>query len=280
MDSLNTDMHSTDVFKQQSHDCAQVTKHLSVSLALAAILCVDAGSDTMEAAVALLVGSVAAAEMEHAYADLTHASPKGNMYDVQYTEPSAIALPHAYPTFESVMKDFTTDLLQAYLVLHQLYLSYGHLHAAIEMLESNRDDPAGALFSDAQMFSILQHQTLWRNLKLCTILHNDLLLRTAGVNVLWHQFRLHVAARARFSGHDVRETLTNIWRTEAQHIDAYHLNMFGISNEAGMLHILAEQKATFHDPVLLIQTDWHKHIYLLTQSFQHALDTFYTNNAQ
>ncbi len=268
-------MQSTEALKQQSQRCAQATSNLSASLALAATMCIDGGSD---AAIALLVGSVAAAEMAGAYADLTHDGPQENMYEVQYTEPITIPQPQTTLAFETVLEDFTTGLLQLNIALHYVHLSYGRLHATMEALEHNQDDPEGALFLDAQLFSTLQRQALWRNLKLCTILHHDLLLLTPCVNLLWHQFRLQVPSQARFSEHDVRETLTDIWQVRAQDIAAYRLGAFGITGCAGMLHVLAQQGRTLTDPVVLVQEEWHKSAYLLTHSFQHALDTFYPSD--
>jgi hypothetical protein len=271
-------MQSTEELKQRSHRCALATTNLSASLALAATLCIDAGSHANDAAIMLLVGSVAAAEMAGAYADLTRDGTQENMYEVQYTEPIAVSLPHATLAFEAVLQDFTTGLLQLNIALHLVHLSYRRVHATMEELENNRNDPEGALSLNAKLFSTLQRQALWRNLKLCTMLHNDLLLLTPCVNLLWHQFRLRVPSQARFSEHDVRETLTNIWLVRAQDIAAYHLSAFGITDCAGMLHVLTQQGRTLTDPVLLVQEEWHKSTYLLTQSFQHALDTFYPSD--
>ena len=265
-------MQSTEVLKQQSHRCAQATTTLSASLALAATLCIDAGSD---AAIALLVGSIAAAEMAEAYEDITHDGPQENMYEVQYTEPIAMALPQTTLAFETVLKDFTTDVLQLHIALRHVHLSYGRLHATMEELENTRKDPEGALSLDAQLFSTLQRQALWRNLTLCTMLHQDLLLLTARFNVLWHQFRLRITSQARFREHDVRESLTDIWRVRAQDIAAYHLSAFGITDDAALLRVLAQPRRTLTDPVVLVQQEWHQSTSLLTHSFQHALDTFY-----
>ena len=55
--------------------------------------------------------------------------------------------------------------------------------------------------------------------------------------------------------------------------------MFGITEEAGMLYILAQQGRTLTEPVILIQEEWHESISLLTHSFQHALETFYSSDA-
>jgi len=45
-----------------------------------------------------------------------------------------------------------------------------------------------------------------------------------------------------------------------------------------MLHVIAQRGRTLTDPVLLVQEEWHKSAYLLTHSFQHALDTFYPSD--
>jgi hypothetical protein len=45
-----------------------------------------------------------------------------------------------------------------------------------------------------------------------------------------------------------------------------------------MLQVLTQQGRTLTDPVLLVQEEWHKSAYLLTQFFQHALDTFYPSD--
>ncbi len=265
-------MQSTEALKQQSQRCAQATSNLSASLALAATLCIDAGSN---AAIALLVGSVAAAEMAGAYTDLTHDGSQENMYEVQYTEPITIPQPQTTFAFETVLEDFTTGLLQLNIALRHVLLSYGRLHATMEAYENNRQEPAGALFLDAQLFSTLQRQALWRNLTLCTTLSNNLLLLTPCVNLLWHQFRLRVPSQARFSEQNVRETLTDIWQVRAQDIAAYPLSASGITGCASMLHVLTQQRRTLTDPVLLVQDEWHQSTYRLTQSFQRALDTFY-----
>jgi hypothetical protein len=249
------DIQSTEVMKQQSQRCAQATTNLSASLALAATLCIDAGSDAM---LPLLVSSVAAAEIAGAYTDLTHDGPQENMYEVQYTKSTAPHLPQAIFTFETVLQDFTTDLLQLNSALHHVSLSYGRLHATIEELENNQHEPEGALFQDAQLFSTLQGQALWRNLKLCTMLYNNLLLLTPCVNILWHQFRLSIPSQAYFSEHAVRETLTNIWQVRAQDIAAYPLNASGITDCTSMLHILIQPGRTLTDPVVLIQEEWHQ----------------------
>lgn len=108
-----------------------------------------------------------------------------------------------------------------------------------------------------------------------TILQNDLLLLTPCVNLLWHQFRLRVSSQAHFDTHDVRETLTDIWQVRSKDIATYHLNDFGITNCTAMLQTI-EQQEVLVDPVLLIQDEWRKSIFLLTQSFQDALETFYS----
>jgi hypothetical protein len=265
-------MQSSEAMKQQSRRCAQATTNLSASLALAATLCIDADSD---AALPLLVGSVAAAEIAGAYTDLTHDGPQENMYEVQYTEPVTPPSSQTILTFETVLQDFTTGLLQLNIALHHVSLSYGHLYATMEELENNQHEPEGALFLDAQLFSTLQRQALWRNLKLCTTLYNNLLLLTPCVNVLWHQSRLRIPSQARFIEYDVRETLTNIWQVRAQDIAAYPLSASGITDCTSMLHILIQPGRTLTDPVVLVQDEWHQCIYQLTQSFQYALDTFY-----
>jgi hypothetical protein len=269
---------STEALKQRSHQCALAATDLSASLALAATLCIDAGSNGSDIAIPLLVGSAAAAEMVVAYEDLTRDGPQENMYEIQYPEPIALSLPQSTRAFESVLQDFATSLLQLNLALRSVHLSEGRLRATMEELKSNQHDPAGALFLDAQLFSTLQRQALWRSLKLCTTFHNDLLLLTPRVNALWHQFRLQVLSQALFSEHDLREMLTDIWQVRAQDMAAYDLNTFGITDDAGILPILAQQGRTLTDPVLLVQEEWHKRTSLLTQSFQHALDTFYTSD--
>lgn len=268
------DIQSTEGMKQQSQRCAQATTNLSASLALAATLCIDAGSD---AAIALLIGSVAAAEMVGAYTDLTHDGPQENMYEVQYTKPVTPPSSQAILTFETVLQDFTTGLLQLNIALHHVSLSYGRLHATMEACENNQHEPESELFQDAQLFSTLQRQALWRNLKLCTTLSNNLLLLTPCVNVLWHQFRLRIPSQAHFSEHAVRETLTTIWQVRAQDIATYPLSASGITDCTSMLHILMQPGRTLTDPIILIQEEWHQCISLLTQSFQHALDTFYSS---
>ena len=271
-------MQSTEALKLWSQQCTIATENVSASLALAAVLCIDAGPNASDAATTLLVGSVAAAEMARAYADLTHDGPQENMYEVQYAEPIVTTMIQSPLTFENVLKEFTTGLLQLNIALHLVHLSYERLHATMEELENNRNDLEGALFLDAQLFSTLQRQALWRNLTLCTMLHQNLLLLTPCVNLLWHQFRIQVRSQVRFREHDVRETLTDVWQVRTQDIAAYHLTMFGITDDAAMLHILAQQERTLIDPVILIQEEWHKSISLLTHSFQNALETFYSSD--
>ena len=268
-------LQRTEDLKQRSHHCASTATNLCASLALAATLCIDAGSNADDAALTLLVGSVVTAKMVKAYTTLTNNGSQEDMYEVQYAEPITTPLQQDTLVFETVLKNFATDLLQLNTVLHLVHLSYNRLQAIMEAFEDNHNDVEGALFLDAQLFSTLQRQALWRNLKLCTMLHNDLLLLTPCVNLLWHQFRLRVPSQARFNKHDVSETLTDIWRARSQDIASYHLNDFGITDCTAMLQII-EQQEVLTDPVLLIQDEWHKSIFLLTQSFQHALDTFYS----
>jgi hypothetical protein len=148
----------------------------------------------------------------------------------------------------------------------------------MDALENSRNAPESATFLDTQLFSTLQRQALWRNLKICTMLHNDLLLLTPCVNLLWHQFRLRIPSHVYFDVQDVSETLTNTWQVRAQDMVKYHLSTSGITDHTGMLHILRQQGTTLTDPILLVSEEWHKSIYLLTQSFQQALDTFYVSD--
>lgn len=271
------DVHNIDALKQESQRCALATTNVSASLALAATLCLDAGSNASDVAIALLAGSIATAEMAGAYANLTHTSTTENMYEVQYMEPLTLSS-QATLTFETVLEDFIKGLLQLNLGLHLVHLSYQRLQATMEEFENNQGDPEGAIFLDAQLFSTLQRQALWRNLTLCTRLHQNLLLLTPCVNLLWHQFRLHIPSQARFTEHNVREVLTDTWQVRAKDIAAYHLSTFGIADEAAMLHILAQQEKTLTDPVLLVNEEWHESIFLLTRSFQHTLETFYSSD--
>ncbi len=268
-------LQRTEDLKQRSHHCAVTTTNLCASLALAATLSIDAGSNADAAALTLLVGSVVTAEMVKAYTALTNNGLQEDMYDVQYAEPITTPLLQDALVFETVLKNFTTDLLQLNTALHLVHLSYNRLQATMEAFENNHNDAEGALFLDAQLFSTLQRQALWRNLKLCTMLHENLLLLTPCINLLWHQFRLRVPSQARFNKHDVSETLTDIWQARSQDIATYRLNDFGITDCTAMLQII-EQQEVLMDPTLLIQDEWHKSIFLLTQSFQHALDTFYS----
>jgi hypothetical protein len=269
-------MPNAEVLKKQSHRCAQATADLSASLAIAATLCINAGAIASEASIGLLVGSVAAAEIATAYTDLTNDDPQENMYEVQYVEPIASPRQQNAFTFENVLEKFTTSLLQLNIALQFVHRTNGRLHTTLKALEDNRDDPQGALFLDAQMFSTLQRQTLWRNLKLCTTLHNDLLLLTSCLNLQWHHFRLQVPTQANFDEHDMRETLITLWQVRAQDINKYSINTFRITDTASMLRILEQRAKTLANPVLLVQDEWHKSTYLITQSLQHLLDTFYS----
>jgi hypothetical protein len=271
-------MQGTEALKQWSQRSAVATANLSASLALAATLCSDAGANADDAAIALLVGAVAAAEIEGAYADLTHDDSHEDMYEVQYAEPLAIPLSQATFAFETVLENFTTGLLQLNSILRLVHLSYERLHDTMDALENNRTAPESALFLDAQLFSTLQRQALWRNLQLCTQLHNDLLLLTPCINLLWHQFRLRIPSHRHFAIDDVSETLTTLWQVRAQDMVKYHLSASGITSYTGMLHILRQRGTTLSDPLLLVSEEWHKSMYLLTQSFQQALDTFYVSD--
>src|SRR6266566_5159733 len=141
-------------------------------------------------------------------------------------------------------------------------------------LEQNRDDPEGALYQDARLFSALQQQAIWRNLSLCKRLHDEILFSAPRVNMLWHRYKRGLPHQSRFSPQEVSETFTATWKERSSDIKHYQLPAFAITGFGAVLQIL-EHKGQLANPALLMDEGWHKSMYQLTRSFQHSLDTFY-----
>jgi hypothetical protein len=261
---------------QHIQRCATATADLSARLAAAGVMCFYAGSEAIAISVPLLIGSATAGEMTEVYADLAREIPPGDMYDVEYTESVKLELPPSHSELEYLIQDFISRLLHLRVALRNLHLSYERFCATNVALKQNRDDPDGALYQDARLFSVLQQQAIWRNLSLCKRLHDEILFSAPRVNMLWHQYKIGLSNQSRFSLQEVRETFTAAWKERASDITNYQLPAFAITGFGAVLQIL-EQKGQLANPALLMDERWHKSTYQLAQSFQHSLDTFYTN---
>ena len=261
---------------QDIRECATATADLSARLAVAGVLCFYAGSGAIDVSIPLLIGSVAAGEIAEAYAALAREIPPGDMYDVEYTEPVKLELPPSHNEMEGVLQDFTGRLLLLRVALRNLHLSYGRFYATRVALEQNRDDPEGALYQDARLFSALQQQAMWRNLSLCKRLHDEILFSAPRVNMLWHRYKVRLPNQSRFSAQEISEVFTATWKERSSDIKNYQLPTFAITGFQAVLQIL-EHKGQLTNPALLIDERWHKSVYWLTRSFQHSLDTFYTD---
>jgi hypothetical protein len=260
---------------QHMQQCATATADLSARLAAAGVVCFYAGSDAIAISVPLLIGSATAGEMAKVYADLAREIPPGDMYDVEYTEPVKLELPPPSSELEYLLQDFTSRLLLLRVALRNLHLSSERFCATNVALEQNRDDPEGALYQDARLFSALQQQAIWRNLSLCKRLHGEILFSAPRVNMLWHRYKMGLPNQSRFSPQEVSETFTATWKERSSDIKHYQLPAFAITGFGAVLQIL-EHKGQLANPALLMDERWHKSTYQLTRSFQHSLDTFYS----
>jgi len=259
---------------QHMQQCATATADLSARLAAAGVVCFYAGSDAIAISVPLLIGSATAGEMAKVYADLAREIPPGDMYNVEYTEPVKLELPPPSGELEYLLQDFTSRLLLLSVALRNLHLSSERFCATNVALEQNRDDPEGALYQDARLFSALQQQAIWRNLSLCKRLHDEILFSAPRVNMLWHRYKMGLPHQSRFSLQEVSETFTATWKERSSDIKHYQLPAFAITGFGAVLQIL-EHKGQLANPALLMDERWHKSTYQLTRSFQHSLDTFY-----
>src|SRR5258707_5028358 len=260
---------------QHMQQCATATADLSARLAAAGVVCFYAGSDAIAISVPLLIGSATAGEMAKVYADLAREIPPGDMYDVEYTEPVKLELPPPSSELEYRLQDFTSRLLLLRVALRNLHLSSERFCATNVALEQNRDDPEGALYQDARLFSALQQQAIWRNLSLCKRLHDEILFSAPRVNMLWHRYKMGLSNQSHFSPQEVSETFTATWKERSSDIKHYQLPAFAITGFGAALQIL-EHKGQLANPALLMDERWHKSMYQLTRSFQHSLDTFYS----
>jgi len=250
------------------------TANTTVVLAAAGTLCVYAGAGAVDTGLTLLVSSACTGAMVEASANLANDLPQGDMYDVEYTEPIAVVLPKPSVEFGAVLQDFAKRLLLLNAALRNLHLSYVHAQATEAALASNSGDPQGAEYQDAMLFHTLHSQAIWRNLALSNRLHHELLLSAPRVNMLWHHYKLQLPQESRLSEHEVYEIFTNIWRERANDIAAYQLTAFGVNDFNQALQLI-RQKGQLTDPAILLDSQWHKQLQLLSLSFQQALDSFY-----
>jgi hypothetical protein len=263
---------------QHIQQCAIATADLSARLAAAGVLCFYAGSDAIDISVPLLVASATAGEMAEAYADLAREIPPGDMYDVEYTEPVKLKLPSPSSELEGLLQAFTRRLLLLRVALRNLRLSTERFYATKVAMEQNRGDPEGALYQDARLFSTLQRQAIWRNLSLCKLLHDEMLLSAPRINMLWHLYKKGLPNQSRFTPQEVSETFTATWKERSSDINNYQLSAFDVSGFGAVLQIV-EHKGQLADPALLMDEAWHKSMYQLSRSFQQNLDTFYSNES-
>jgi hypothetical protein len=160
--------------------------------------------------------------------------------------------------------------------LRNLHLSYVCAQATEAALDSHRGDPQGAEYQDAQLFHTLHRQAIWRNLVLCNHLHHELLLSAPRVNLLWHRYKLQLPGESRLHEQEVSEIFTTIWQERASEIAAYQLAAFGVDGFNAALQVIRQQ-GQLTDPALLLDEPWHKQLQLLSLSFQHALNDFYSS---
>jgi hypothetical protein len=269
-------MKRTDEQKQRLLECATATANTTPNLATAGTLCIYAGASAVDLGVALLISSATIGEMSTGYTNLATDLPQGDMYDVEYTEPVQVVLPKPLIEFGAVLQDFAKRLLLLNVALRNLHLSYVRAQATEAVLDSHRDDPQGAEYQDAKLFHTLHRQAIWRNLALCNHLHQELLLSAPRVNLLWHRYKLQLPVESRLQEQDVNEIFATIWQERASDIAAYQLAAFGVNGFTTVVQVI-KQKGQLTDPALLLDEPWHKQLQLLTLSFQHALDDFYTN---
>jgi hypothetical protein len=268
-------MRITDEQKQRIQACAAATTNTTTTLAAAGTLCVYAGADAVDNGITLLVSSACTGAMVTAYTNLVNDLPDGDMYDVKYTEPVNVSLPKPLDEFGAILQDFARRLLLLNAALHNLHLSYMHAQATENALASHRDHSQGAEYQDTQLFHTLHQQAIWRNLVLCKHLHNELLLCTPGINMLWHRYKLRLPRDNRLSEHEIYEVFSSIWHDRASDIAAYKLIAFDVDDFNPALQII-RQKEPLTEPAILLDEQWHKHLQLLSLSFQQTLDTFYT----
>ena len=228
----------------------------------------------IDTGVALLISAACTGDMSAAYTNLAGDLPQGDMYDVEYTEPVEVVLPHPLTEFEAVLQDVARRLLSLNLALRNLHLSYVRAQATEAALDTHRADPQGAEYQDAQTFHTLHRRAIWRNLALSNHLHHKLLLSAPRVNLLWHRYKLQLPGDSRLSEQDVSEIFTNVWRDQGAEIAAYQLTFFGINDFNAALQVI-RQKGQLADPAILFDEPWHQQLQLLSLSFQHALDNFY-----
>jgi hypothetical protein len=267
-------MKRTEEQKQRLHEMAAATANTTAALAAAGTLCVYAGASAVDLGVALLISSVCTAEMSAAYTNIATDLPQGDMYDVEYTEPIVVVLPHPLTEFDAVLQEVARRLLLLTVSLRNLHLSYVRAHATEAALDNHRSDPQGAEYQDARLFHTLHLQATWRNLALCNHLQQELLVSAPRVNLLWHRYKLQLPEESRLPEQDVSEIFTAIWQDRAGEIAAYQLTAFGITGFNAVLQVIG-QKGQLTDPVILFDELWHKQLHLLSLAFQHALDAFY-----
>src|SRR5260370_25171094 len=213
--------------------------------------------------------------MAKAYADLAREIPPGDMYDVEYTEPVKLELPPPSSELEHLLQRFSGRLLLLRVALRNLHLSSERFCAINLALEQNRDDPEGALYQDARLFSALQQQAIWRNLSLCKRLHDEILFSAPRVNMLWHRYKMGLSNQSHFSPQEVSETFTATWKERSSDIKHYQLPAFAITGFGAALQIL-EHNGELANPALLIAETGHKSMYQLPRSFHHTLAPFYS----
>src|SRR5579875_154306 len=268
-------MKRTDEQKQRLLACAASATNTTSALAAAGTLCLYAGASAIDPGVTLLISSACMAELSTAYTQLAVDLPPGDMYTVEDTDPIEMVLPQPGSEFGAVLQDGARHLLLLHLALRNLHLSSVRAQATEAVLERQRGAPAGAEYQDAQLFHTLHRQAIWRNLALCIRFQRELLVSAAHINLLWHHYHLHLPSESKLSEQEVAENFATIWQEQASQIARYQLAAFGIEGFDAALRII-RQKGQLTDPAFLLDEPWHRHLQLLSLSFQHVLDAFYT----
>lgn len=267
-------MQFTQQHKQRLQACVGATRDLSSNLAIAGTLCFYEGSEMLNAGIPLAIGSVASAVLSTEYTHLSGDVQPGDMYDVAYTEPPTHARGQVETAFEEVFRALALCLLQLEVVLRNLHYSYTRLHATEQLLMAQASNPKGGEYQDAQMFSTLHLQALWRNLELSEHLHALLLLNAPRVNMYWYRAKQRLPNQQHFTYQEIEQVLTSAWQNQRQSIATYQLAAFDINGPELALQLLSQQ-GEFSYPALLLQRQFHESVYYLNQALRSCRDHFY-----
>ena len=268
------DMQFTQQHQQRLQACAEASRDLSSNLAVASTLCFYEGAEMLNAGIPLAIGSVASAVLSTVYTHLSGEVQPGDMYNVAYTEPPPHARGQVETAFEEVFRAFALYLLQLESVSHNLHCSYTRLHATEQLLKEQQDNPESGEYLDAQMFSALHLQALWRNLELSEHLHTLLLVNAARVNIYWYRAKQRLPNQQHFTYQEIEQVLTSAWQNQKSSIATYQLPAFDINGPELALQQLS-QRSEFAFPLLLFQRQYHESVYYLNQDLHSCQEHFY-----